>query len=214
MGKSKRSNPIAKTDTPLTVNHFRPHPWHGLEAGSAPPEILNVFIEITPFDLVKYEVDKVSGYLHVDRPQRSSSAPPALYGFVPQTYCGARVCRLSPKSIRGDGDPLDMCVLSEREITHSEVIVHARVVGGLQMVDGEEADDKIIGVLENDLIWGEAREITDLPHVLIERLEHYFLTYKLVPGQAAKASIEKVYGQKHALRVVRAAMADYKEKYR
>jgi len=213
MGTSKRSNPIAKTDMPLTINHFRPHPWHGLEVGSAPPDILNVFIEITPFDLVKYEVDKVSGYLHVDRPQRSSSAPPALYGFVPQTYCGERVCRLSPKSIRGDGDPLDMCVLSEREISHSEVIVHARVVGGLQMVDGEEADDKIIGVLENDLIWGEAREIKDLPHVLIERLEHYFLTYKLVPGQEAKASIERVYGQKHALRVVRAAMADYKEKF-
>jgi inorganic pyrophosphatase len=202
MGTSKRSTPKAKTDQTQTVNHFRPHPWHRLEVGSAPPEILNVFIEITPFDLVKYELDKVSGYLHVDRPQRSSSQPPALYGFVPQTYCGTRVCQLSPKSIRGDGDPLDMCVLSEREITHSEVIVHARVVGGLQMVDGGEADNKIIGVLKNDLIWGGRREVSDLPPVLIERLEHYFLTYKLVPGQAAKASIEQVYGQEHAFRVV------------
>jgi len=214
MANSKRSTPMAKTDQPQTVNRFRPHPWHGLEVGTAPPEILNVFIEITPFDLVKYELDKVSGYLHVDRPQRSSSQPPALYGFVPQTYCGARVCRLSPKSIRGDGDPLDMCVLSEREITHSEVIVHARVVGGLQMVDGGEADDKIIGVLENDLIWGNAREISDLPSVLVERLEHYFQTYKLVPGQANKTSIELIYGQAHALQVVEAALADYKEKYR
>jgi inorganic pyrophosphatase len=214
MSTSKDSNPKAKADKPAKVNQFRPHPWHGLEVGSAPPEILNVFIEITPFDLVKYELDKVSGYLHVDRPQRTSSQPPALYGFVPQTYCGPRVCRLSPKSIRGDGDPLDMCVLSEREITHSEVIVHARVVGGLQMVDGGEADDKIIGVLENDLIWGNAREISDLPPVLVERLEHYFQTYKLVPGQANKASIEQVYGQEHALRVVEAALADYKEKFR
>ncbi len=214
MATSKRTNPIDKTDKPVTINHFRPHPWHGLEVGSAPPELLNVFIEITPFDLVKYEVDKVSGYLQVDRPQRSSSAPPTLYGFVPQTYCGERVQKLSPKSKRGDGDPLDMCVLSEREVTRAEVIVHARVVGGLQMVDGEEADDKIIGVLENDLIWGDAREVSDLPHVLVERLEHYFLTYKLVPGQAAKASIEKVYGRKHALRVVRAALADYKEKFK
>ena len=107
-----------------------------------------------------------------------------------------------------------MCVLSEREITHSEVIVHARVVGGLQMVDGEEADDKIVGVLVNDLIWGDAREISDLPPVLIERLEHYFLTYKLVPGQAAKASIDQIYGQKHALRVVEAALEDYKEKFK
>jgi inorganic pyrophosphatase len=130
---------------------------------------------------------------------------------VPRTYCGERVQRLSPKSKRGDGDPLDMCVLSEREITRAEVIVHARVVGGLQMVDGGEADDKIIGVLVNDFIYGDAREVTDLPHVLIERLEHYFLTYKLVPGQPAKASIERIYGQKHALRVVRAALADYRE---
>ena len=213
MVTSKSSKPIPSPDKPQTVNHFRPHPWHGLEVGSAPPEILNVFIEITPFDLVKYEVDKVSGYLHVDRPQRSSSTPPALYGFVPQTYCGRRVQELSPKSLRGDGDPLDMCVLSEREITRAEVIVHARVVGGLQMLDGEEADDKIIGVLENDLIWGEAREVTDLPHVLIERLEHYFQTYKFVPGQPARASIEQVYGREHALQVVRAALADYQEKF-
>jgi len=213
MSTAKRSNPREKSKGLTTVNHFRPHPWHGLEPGAAPPELLNVFIEITPFDLVKYEVDKVSGYLHVDRPQRSSSQPPALYGFVPQTYCGARVQSLSPKSKRGDGDPLDMCVLSEREVNRAEVIVHARVVGGLQMVDGEEADDKIIGVLENDLIWGEARDVGDLPHVLIERLEHYFLTYKLVPGQAAKASIEQVYGQEHALQVVLAALADYKEKF-
>lgn len=214
MVASKDSNSKDKMDNHPTVNHFRPHPWHGLEVGSAPPEILNVFIEITPFDLVKYEVDKVSGYLHVDRPQRSSSQPPALYGFVPQTYCGSRVHKLSPKSIRGDGDPLDMCVLSEREINHSEVIVHARVVGGLQMVDGGEADDKIIGVLENDLIWGDARDVSDLPHVLVERLEHYFLTYKLVPGQPAKATIERIYGQKHALQVVTASLADYKEKFK
>ncbi len=213
MKKSKppvRKNPIS---LPSPVSHFRPHPWHGLDTGPGAPEILNVFVEITPFDLVKYEVDKVSGYLHVDRPQRSSSQPPALYGFVPRTYCGERTHRLSPKSKRGDGDPLDICVLSEREITRGEVIVHAQVVGGLQMIDHGEADDKIIAVLENDLIWGEARDIKDLPPVLVERLEHYFVTYKLVPGQPAKAHIESVYGRTRALKVVRAAMADYKDKF-
>ena len=213
MATSRNLKSTKHTDQHQKINHFRPHPWHGLEPGSAPPELLNVFIEITPFDLVKYEVDKISGYLHVDRPQRSSSQPPALYGFVPQTYCGPRVQRLSPNSLRGDGDPLDMCVLSEREINHSEVIVHARVVGGLQMVDREEADDKIIGVLENDLIWGDARDISDLPPVLIERLEHYFLTYKYVPGEPTRATIELIYGQTHALQVVEAALADYKEKF-
>jgi inorganic pyrophosphatase len=198
----------------VPISHSRPHPWHGLEEGPHPPEILNVFVEITPYDLVKYEVDKISGYLKVDRPHRTSSSPPALYGFVPRTYCGQRVERLSPNAKKGDGDPLDICVLSEREITRAEVIVHARVVGGLQMVDGEEADDKIIAVLEQDLIWGSARDITDLPSVLIERLEHYFLTYKLVPGQAPKAHIDRVYGRKHAFKVVEASMADYVEKFR
>src|SRR5574339_1062293 len=82
--------------------HFRPHPWHGLDVGPEPPQILNAFIEITPFDLMKYEIDKVSGYLRVDRPQRSSAQHPALYGFVPRTYCADRVRKLAPGSTRGD----------------------------------------------------------------------------------------------------------------
>ena len=76
---------------PAAINHFRPHPWHGLDAGPEPPALVNAYIEITPFDLMKYEVDKVSGYLRVDRPQRSSAQHPSLYGFVPRTYCGDRV---------------------------------------------------------------------------------------------------------------------------
>lgn len=133
---------------------FRPHPWHGLEVGPDPPEVLNAYVEITPFDLMKYEIDKVSGYLRVDRPQRSSAQPPALYGFIPRTYCAERVRRLAPGTRRGDGDPLDVCVLSERAIAGNEIIVRARVIGGLQMIDAGEADDKILGVLENDYVWG------------------------------------------------------------
>jgi inorganic pyrophosphatase len=195
------------------ASRFRPHPWHGLEVGPAPPEVLNAYIEITPFDLMKYEIDKVSGYLRVDRPQRSSAQPPALYGFVPRTYCAERVRRLAPGARRGDGDPLDICVLSERSITRNEVIVRGRVIGGLQMIDEGEADDKIVGVLENDYVWGEARDVRDVPAVLVERLQHYFLTYKLIPGQRAGARIAKVYGRVHALKVVRAAMADYEDEY-
>ncbi len=192
---------------------YRPHPWHGLEIGPDPPRVLNAFIEITPFDLVKYELDKTSGYVHIDRPQRGSSQPPALYGFVPRTYCGERVRRLAPRARRGDGDPLDICVLSERAITRAEILVRARVLGGLQMVDGGEADDKIVAVLENDYVWGGARELRELPHVWVERLAHYFLTYKLVPGQRATARITRTYGRAHALRVVRAAMADYANRF-
>lgn len=201
---------MSKGDKDMIPKMFRPHPWHGLDIGPSPPEILNVFVEITPYDLIKYEVDKVSGYLRVDRPQRGSSQPPALYGFVPRTYCGDRVKALSPGSTAGDGDPLDIVVLCERPITRSEVIVRARVVGGLQMVDNKEADDKVIAVLENDFVWGHARDVHDLPKVLIERLQHYFLTYKLVPGQSATADIKRIYGNKHALKVVKASIEDYK----
>jgi inorganic pyrophosphatase len=200
-------------ETPRAPSRYRPHPWHGLDIGPNPPELLFAFIEITPFDLVKYEVDKHSGYLRIDRPQRWSSHPPALYGFIPQTYCADRVRRLSPKSRRGDGDPLDICVLSERPITHGEILVTARVVGGLQMVDHTEADDKIIAVLHNDYLWGDARDIRDLPKVLVERLQHYFETYKLVPDQPSRARVHRTYGRAHASRVVRAAMADYVEAF-
>jgi inorganic pyrophosphatase len=193
---------------------FRPHPWHGLEIGPSPPELLTAFIEVTPFDLVKYEVDKQSGYLRIDRPHRGSSQPPALYGFVPRTYCGPRTRKLSPKSVRGDNDPLDICVLSERPIQRGEILVRARVVGGLQMVDSREADDKIIAVLDNDHVWGKARDIRDLPEVLVERLQHYFLTYKLVPGQRATARITRIYGHAHAFKVVEAAIDDYADLFR
>lgn len=195
------------------VSHFRPHPWHGLEVGPEPPEVLNAFIEITPFDMMKYEVDKVSGYLRVDRPQRSSAQHPTLYGFVPRTYCGERVAKLAPASRRGDGDPIDICVLSERSITRTEIIIRCRVIGGLQMIDRGEADDKLVSVLEGDYVWGGARDITDVPAVLVERLQHYFLTYKLVPGQRTQAKITSVYGRAHAHKVVRAAMADYDAKF-
>ena len=195
------------------VNQFRPHPWHGLEVGPAPPDILNAFIENTPFDLMKYEIDKVSGYLRVDRPQRSSAQHPTLYGFIPRTYCGERVGQLAPAAKRGDGDPLDICVLSERVIARNEVIIRARVIGGLQMIDGGEADDKLISVLENDYVWGTARNVNDVPTVLVERLRHYFLTYKLIPGQRPRARIVRVYGRDHARKVVLAAMADYNDNY-
>ena len=196
-----------------SVNRFRPHPWHGLEVGPDPPEVLNAYVEITPFDLMKYEVDKISGYLRVDRPQRSSAQPPTLYGFVPRTYCNERVRRLAPAARRGDGDPLDVCVLSERAIARNEIIVRCRVIGGLQMIDDGEADDKIISVLENDYVWGGARNVSDVPPVLVERLQHYFLTYKLVPRQRSKARIARVYGRAHALKVVRAAIADYDDRF-
>jgi inorganic pyrophosphatase len=187
----------------------RPHPWHGLDAGREAPLFVNAYVEITPFDLIKYEVAKTSGYVKVDRPQRSSSQPPSLYGFIPRTYCGARVAALCPGADRGDGDPLDICVLSERPITRAEIIVPARVVGGLQLLDRGEADDKIIAVVEGDFVWSAATDLANLPPILIERLQHYFETYKLVPGEKAQIAVQLAYGVRHAVKVVEAALADY-----
>ncbi len=199
---------------PPPFYRWRPHPWHGLEAGPDAPRVVTAYIEITPFDVVKYEVDKATGYTRVDRPQRGSSQSPTPYGFIPRTYCGPRVGALSPRATGGDGDPLDICVVSERPIDRADLVLDARVIGGLQMVDDGEADDKIIAVLENDLVWGDARELTDVPSVFTERLRHYFETYKRVPGEGAPAvRIAQVYGAEHAQGVVQASIADYEEAY-
>lgn len=191
-------------------NEFRPHPWHGLPARSDEEDIVYAYIEMTPFDTVKYEIDKATGYLIVDRPQKYSSQLPCLYGFVPQTYCDEAVHKLSPKSTHGDGDPLDICVLSSVPIDRSQLLLTARIIGGLQMVDGGEADDKVIAVLEGDLAWGHVKDIEELPEAMIRKIAHYFLSYKNLPAEPAKTSIEVTYGRQHALDVLAASEADYK----
>lgn len=192
---------------------WRPHPWHGLDLGPAPPELVTAFIEITPFDLVKYEVDKATGYLRVDRPNKTSSLPPTLYGFIPRTYCAGRVQALMPGAECGDEDPLDICVISERPIARAEVILTARVLGGLPMLDGGEADDKIVAVLANDEIWADVQDISQLPERLVARLRHYFSTYKTLPGEPTVVEVGEPYSREHAIKVIEAAAADYAEHF-
>ena len=194
-------------------SQWRPHPWHGLSAGPEPPRRVTAYIEITPFDFVKYEIDKESGYLRVDRPQRTSSLPPALYGFIPGTYAGPRVGKLMAGATSGDGDPLDICVLSERLVAKSEVLVAARVVGGIPMLDDGHADDKIVAVLENDPLWDGFDDLSDVPGPYVERLAHYFATYKMFPGRPSPASVGTPYGRAHAETVIRAALDDYREAF-
>ena len=201
------------SSTPTKYYRWRPHPWHGLEVGPEPPGCVNAYIEITPFDSVKYEVDKLTGYLRVDRPQLTSSTPPTLYGFIPRTYCGRRVGQLAEGAERGDGDPLDICVFSERQVTRAEVVLSAHVIGGLQMIDAGQADDKIIAVLQNDPVWGGLNDLSELPPNLVERLRHYFLTYKLTPGSKANVRIQQIYGREQALRVIQASIEDYEETF-
>ncbi|MDJ0877410.1 MAG: inorganic pyrophosphatase [Halieaceae bacterium] len=192
-------------------NRWRRHPWHGLRArrDDAPEDVVQVFVEMTPADTVKYELDKNSGFMMVDRPQRTTSSPPALYGFIPRTYCDTEVAKRCPDVDVADQDPLDICVYSERHITRGDILLNARVVGGIQMVDGGEADDKIVAVLENDNIWGDVRDIGDLPPIKIERLQHYFLTYKMEPGKELDIKVDFVYDREEALKVIAAAEKDY-----
>src|SRR3990170_4420120 len=111
-------------------------------------------------------MDKATGILRVDRPQQYSNVCPSLYGFLPRTLCAERVgllCeeRTGRKGIVGDGDPMDVCVLTEKEIPHGDILVRAIPIGGLRMIDGNEADDKIVAVLEGDAVFGGYAEISD-----------------------------------------------------
>jgi len=203
-----------------TTNELQAHPWHGITAGDAAPEIVNVFVELVPSDTVKYEVDKVTGHLKLDRPQKFSNICPAPYGFVPRTWCHDRVAALAMEAtgrpaIVGDGDPVDICVLTEHTINRGGLIVRARPIGGLRLFDRQEADDKLIAVLVDDPAFGIFRDITDVPPALVDRIRHYFLTYKDLPepGWERTCEITDVYDAATAREVVRRAMADYAAGY-
>jgi inorganic pyrophosphatase len=197
---------------------FQAHPWHGVPPGD-PAGVVEAYIEIVTTDTVKYELDKESGHLRIDRPQRYSSQPPTPYGFIPQTYCGTRVgqrCseRCGVPNIRGDGDPMDVCILTEKSMAHANFFLRARPIGGLRMIDGEEADDKIVAVLESDMAYGDLRDIADAPQGVIERLRHYFLTYKQMPGEPARTvRIAEVYDRVEAVEVLRRSLEDYREAF-
>jgi inorganic pyrophosphatase len=200
----------------MQLRQFVAHPWHGVKIGGQAPETVTAFIEIVPTDTVKYEIDKESGYLKVDRPQKFSNIIPALYGFIPQTYCHdltARYCaeKSGKKVLKGDGDPLDICVFSERTITHGNILLQAKPIGGFRLIDGGEADDKIIAVMNSDELYANWNDIKDVPEHLIKRLKHYFLTYKNLPGLTEnKCEITHTYGKEEAIEVIKASHNDYK----
>ena len=192
------------------------HPWHGIEIGENAPEEVTVFVEIVPRDTVKYEVDKETGYLKIDRPQQYSNVVPANYGFIPQTYCSRRIADLARgkagiQITGGDGDPLDILVLSEHHIPRGDIILKARPIGGFCLVDNDEANDKIIAVLKGDKVFEQYTEISQLPKGILERFEHYFLTYKSLPDAPNVCEIPYSYGREESYKVLGAAVADYRE---
>jgi inorganic pyrophosphatase len=208
---------------------FKSHPWHGV-APLTLDGAYNAYIELGPTDTVKYEIDKETGHLKVDRPQKYSSLCPTLYGFIPRTYCGSRVAEICARATRragieGDGDPLDVCILSEKPISRADILVSVVPIGGLRMIDKNQVDDKIIAVLKGDLEYGSWRSIHDMPSGMVDRLRHYFLTDKqmpelpsLQPGKPSAApaqsvEITHVYDRSEALAIITASLEDYAEKY-
>jgi len=196
-------------------NPFRAHPWHGVSPGEHWPEIVTAYIEVVSSDTVKYELDKESGLLKIDRPQVFSNIYPSLYGMLPQTYCGDHIGRFcqektGEQGIRGDGDPLDICVLTEKIVPHGDILLQARPIGGFRLIDGGEADDKILAVLLQDALYGHWESIEDCPPGVLRRLEHFFLTYKQMPDSAEKKCwIAGLYGREEALEVIRLSREDY-----
>ena len=211
---NKLMDPIGK----LMGLRYKSHPWHGVDIGPKAPDVLTCYIEMVPTDTVKYEVDKKSGYLKLDRPQKYSNVVPALYGFIPQTFAADRVAEFCNEKtgrtdIKGDGDPVDICVLTEKEITHGDILVRAKPIGGFRMIDGNESDDKIVAVLNNDAVYMGYNDISELPEMVVASLKHYFLTYKDLPGKELNVEISHVYGMGEAHEVITRSLQDYTNKF-
>ncbi|MFD1551551.1 inorganic pyrophosphatase [Putridiphycobacter roseus] len=205
----------------LFEQKFVAHPWHGVTLGENAPNEVKAYIEINPTDQIKYEIDKPSGHIFIDRPQKYSNIVPALYGFLPQTYCDTLVAdycmeKSGKTGIVGDADPLDIIVISERNIDRGDILVNCIPVGGFRMIDGGEADDKIIAVLKDDQAYGKMKNIDEIPSLVLDRIKHFFLTYKSNPnadGSDKKVEITDTYGKEEALKVINLSHQDYLNKY-
>lgn len=197
----------------------RAHPWHGVDIGKNAPKEVHCYIEIVPTDTVKFELDKETGLLKADRPQKYSNHCPTLYGLIPQTHCGKRIGAYCSKktgtpNIVGDDDPLDICILTEKPILRGDILVTAVPIGGIRAIDGSEADDKIIAVLKGDLVYEHIQDLKDCPSNLLDRLKHYFLTYKesaeeLMGNVTRRMEITELYNREEAFEVIRLAREDY-----
>jgi inorganic pyrophosphatase len=214
MANNRLMDPIGR----LMGLRYKSHPWHGVDIGENAPEIITCFVEMVPTDTVKYEVDKESGYLIIDRPQKYSNVIPALYGFIPQTYSDKNVAeycmeKSGKEGITGDHDPIDICILTEKEITHGDILVRAKPIGGFRMIDGNESDDKIVAVLNNDAVYSNFNDISELPELVVNRLKHYFLTYKDLPGNERDVEITHVFGKEEAHEIIRRSQEDYQAKF-
>lgn len=173
------------------------HPWHDIEIGDKAPEIITAIVEIPKDSRIKYELDKETGMLKVDRFLYSAVHYPGDYGLVPRT-------------LWDDDDPLDILILTGRPL-YPLTLAKVRVIGVLRMIDGNEKDDKIIAVYKDDPRYSEYEDISHIPAHTKEEIRHFFETYKQLQGKECK--VLEIMGKEHALKDVERAIKMYQEKF-
>lgn len=174
------------------------HPWHDITPGKTAPEVVTAVIEIPKGSKGKFELDKESGLIKLDRVLFSAVHYPANYGFIPQTYCD-------------DNDPLDILVISSVDLPPM-CLVEAKVIGVMRMIDGGEADDKIIAVAQHDMSVNHVNDIHQLaPHTTTE-LQRFFEDYKKLEHK--EVVVEQFQHKAKALQIVKEAIAMYDDKFR
>ena len=169
------------------------NPWHDVPIGDGAPESFNTIIEIPIGSRVKYELDKPTGLLKVDRVLYSAVYYPANYGFIPRTFCD-------------DGDPLDVLVLGQVEVVPL-CIVRAKAIGVMQMIDQEKEDDKIVAVHADDPEYRDYQDISELPEHRLKALRRFFEDYKALELKEVK--VERARGREEACRIISAAIKLY-----
>ena len=169
------------------------HPWHSVSPGQKIPSIVNAIIEIPKGSKAKYEIDKETGLIKLDRVLSSSVVYPANYGFIPQTYCD-------------DKDPLDILVLCSVDV-YPMTLIEAKVIGVMHMVDNGEQDDKIIAVAKNDMSVNYINDLDGLPPHTMKEVVQFFQDYKVLENK--NVTIEKLMGKEYAFQVINEALQLY-----
>lgn len=173
------------------------HPWHDVHYGEDAPKIVTALIEIPKGSKGKYEVDKPSGLIKLDRVLYSSVHYPANYGFIPQTYAG-------------DNDPLDILVISQIELPQL-CLVDAKVIGVMRMIDKNEVDDKIIAVAQHDISVNYINSLEELPPHTTREIQRFFEDYKILENR--KIEIEEWFGKEKAYEIIQESIEGYKAKF-